>query len=151
MVFFFQDWARGHCITSCYYSPQHHHPTPPPPLSTRVGVVLENQLLKALATTIALARMFPAIWGDCLKLYETRERKLSYIQLSVASRESEPQCECPASRRGARCEVDPCDNFCLSHSVACRLLIYTWLCGCVLLWICPFFLFPAVTWSFFCI
>jgi len=42
--------------------------------------------------------------------------------VSCYLRESQPQCECPASRRGARCEVDPCDNFCLSHSVACRVV-----------------------------
>ena len=32
------------------------------------------------------------------------------------------ECECPESRTGSRCEVDPCSNFCLPHSTACRCL-----------------------------
>jgi len=34
----------------------------------------------------------------------------------------QPECECPESRSGSRCEVDPCSNFCLSHSTACRVV-----------------------------
>jgi len=32
------------------------------------------------------------------------------------------ECECPESRTGSRCEVDPCSNFCLPHSTACRVV-----------------------------
>jgi len=37
-------------------------------------------------------------------------------------RESGPECECPESRSGSRCEVDPCSNFCLQHSTGCRIV-----------------------------
>jgi len=37
-------------------------------------------------------------------------------------RESGPECECPESRSGSRCEVDPCKNFCLQHSTGCRIV-----------------------------
>jgi len=37
-------------------------------------------------------------------------------------RESGPECLCPQSRLGSRCEIDPCANFCLPHSTACRVI-----------------------------
>ena len=42
------------------------------------------------------------------------------ITCFIATRESGPECECPESRSGFRCEVDPCSNFCLQHSTGCR-------------------------------
>jgi len=44
------------------------------------------------------------------------------------------ECECPQSRSGSRCELDPCLNFCLPHSIGCRLVEGAAECFCPTGW-----------------
>ena len=94
------------------------------------------EVRKVLATTSASVKTLPVFSGHrsdpfIFLIYEDTDEKnvvggqlVTEDNLFDCHRESgQAECECPESRTGSRCEVDPCSNFCLPHSTACRCLL----------------------------